>query len=104
MGFMSAERRVGLLLIENHGPQRGEFPVDEHEILEHRPGRVGVTRYVEDRDGRWWAAGWIRTDARTSRAVAWPHDRFARLVGRGRVLVDEDCAATGAYEFEGANQ
>ncbi|MBD0670040.1 hypothetical protein BU198_04775 [Streptomyces sp. CBMA156] len=85
-GSMSAERRGNRLLVENYGPSRTEYLVDEHVIVEAQPKGVTVVRYVVDQGGQWWAAGWCRTGASWKQAVAWPHDLAARLVSRGHCL------------------
>ncbi len=102
-GPMRAERQGETLRVENFGPGRREYPVNEHEIIDAQPPTVGHTRYVEDQDGQWWAAGWRRTGPGNMAAVAWPHTRLARIAGRGDRL--KDCATTGAVHiFEGAIQ
>ncbi|WP_156178903.1 hypothetical protein [Saccharothrix sp. ST-888] len=87
-GSMAAERRGNRLLVENYGPGRARVPRCRHRIVEAQPVDYGAVRYVEDQDGIWWVAGWVLDGDDTMRALAWPHDRVARLAGRRRAIKD----------------
>ncbi|MFJ7280967.1 hypothetical protein [Kitasatospora sp. NPDC098663] len=91
---MTAERQGDRLLVENYGPGRARVPMFRHRIVKAQPAVFGTIRYVVDQDGAWWAAGWVIEGDDVMRAIAWPHDRVARLAGRHRVR--EDSTATRA--------